>query len=109
MGIGLILNSDIKRLSLLWDAPWTFPCPPYLERGTGVTWPCRKVKGDDEIHTSLRSQNQGIWQVKCEPTVYNMNLFTFDIQWFIYLFKFIWIFKKEKQEKNELNSHLTLV
>lgn len=81
---------------------------PYLEGRTGVTWPCRKVKGDDEINSSLRSQDQGVWQVKCEATVHHMNLFTFDIQRLIYLLKFIRIFKKDRKEKNELNNHLTL-
>lgn len=67
---------------------------PYLEWRAGVTWPCRKVKGDDEINPSLRSQDQGVWQVKCEPTVHHMNLFTFDIQWLVYSLKFIRILRK---------------
>ena len=79
----------------------------YLERRTGVTWSCRKVKGDDEINSPLRSQDQGVWKVKCEATVHHVNLFTFDIQRLIYLLKFIRIFKKERNKQNGLNDHLT--
>jgi hypothetical protein len=80
----------------------------YLEWRTGVTWPCRKVKRDDEINPPLGSQDQGIWQVKCKPTVHYMNLFAFDIQWLIYLLKFIGILRKKRQNRNELNNYLTL-
>lgn len=83
----------------------------YLERRTGVAWPCRKVKGDDEIHSSLRSQDQGVRQVKCEATVHHVNLLTFDIQRLIYPLKFIRIFSKEKKRKDQSasNDHLTLL
>lgn len=51
-----------------------------LERRAGVTGPCGKVKGDDEVNPTLRPQNERVGEVEGQAAVHNMDLFTLHIQ-----------------------------
>lgn len=51
-----------------------------LERRAGVTGPCRKVEGDDEVDPTLRPQNERVGEVEGQAAVHDVDLFTLHIQ-----------------------------
>lgn len=66
-------------------------CKKDLEWGAGVTGPCRKVKGDDEIDSALWPQNERVGEVVGQAAVHHMDLLTLHIQRLVNTIKLIWV------------------
>ena len=51
-----------------------------LEGWAGVAGPCGEVKGDDEVHASLRPEDERIGEVVGQTAVHYVDLLALDVQ-----------------------------
>lgn len=70
-----------------------------LKRRAGVAGSCREVKGDDEVNTALRPQDEGVGKVIGQPAVHHMDLLTLDIQRLVDTIKLVWVCEHQRKQQ----------